>query len=227
MNRKNASMQIRSFAYDVKEVSDAGIFTGYGSVFGNVDAYGEIVAPGAFTESLADTRAKGRGLPVLWQHRGAEPIGNWDMDSLTEDTHGLRGTGHLWLEAAPYARIAHQGLKTRAISGLSIGYYVRKSTFDEKTRIRTLQQLDLVEISIVTTPANDEARIETIKAKLARGTLPSLREFEEILREQGFSKSQAAAIANGGMRDLVERGGAPSDRDAGVLSALRGISFKF
>ncbi|HID8755341.1 TPA: HK97 family phage prohead protease, partial [Klebsiella pneumoniae] len=73
----------------------------------------------------------------------------------------------------------------RAITGLSIGYYVRESNYDEKTRIRTLTKLDLVEISIVTVPANDDARIDVIKSKLSHGDLPSLPEFEKFLREAG------------------------------------------
>lgn len=132
-------------------------FSGYGSVFGVVDSYNEVVAPGAFLESIAEAKAKGRTFPVLWQHRTGEPIGSWNIESLKEDDRGLFGEGGLWLADAPYARIAHRGMQTRSITGLSIGYYVRESSFDEKTRIRTLTKLDLIEISIVTVPANDEA----------------------------------------------------------------------
>lgn len=225
MNRKSAAMKIRSFEYEVKSVDEKGRFSGYGSVFGIVDSYGEIVAPGAFAQSLDETRAKGRTFPVLWQHRGVEPIGNWDIETLKEDSHGLFGGADLWLDEAPYARIAMRGMKAKAITGLSIGYYVRDSTFDEKTRIRTLTQLELVEISIVTTPANDEARIDQIKSKLAHGSLPTLREFEELLREQGFSKAQAALIATRGLKNLIERG-EPAGEDSGILSALSSFSLK-
>jgi len=203
MKRKDAAMQIRSFDYEVKAVSEDGLFSGYGSVFGVVDSYNEVVAPGAFVESLADTRAKGRTLPVLWHHRAPEPIGHWDISTLKEDSHGLYGAGQLWLQDAAYAKTAYRGLQTRAITGLSIGYYVRDDSYDEKTRLRTLKKLDLVEISIVTAPANDEARIDAIKARLAHGALPELPDFERFLREAGFSKSQAAVIANRGLKHLL------------------------
>lgn len=203
MKRNDRPMQIRSFQYETKAVNDDGLFSGYGSVFGNVDSYNEVVAPGAFLESLAETRAKNRNLPVLWQHRTDEPIGHWDIETLDEDERGLAGDGQLWLDDAPYARVAHRGMKSRSITGLSIGYYVIDSSRDEKTGIRTLKQLDLVEISIVTVPANDEARTDVIKAKLAHGTLPTLREFEQLLREQGFSKTQAAVVANRGLAHLL------------------------
>ncbi|KAG1385783.1 hypothetical protein G6F59_017204 [Rhizopus arrhizus] len=109
MKRKSAAMQIRSFEYDIKAVSDDGLFSGYGSVFGVVDSYNEVVAPGAFIESLADTRAKGRTLPVLWHHRGSEPIGDWDINQLKEDTHdGVPGP-----EDSRNHRPVHRLLRTR------------------------------------------------------------------------------------------------------------------
>lgn len=203
MKHKARPMQVRSFDYDVKAVSEEGIFTGYGSVFGVVDSYNEVVAPGAFLESLAEAKSKGRSFPVLWQHNTGEPIGSWDTEQLKEDERGLIGAGELWLDDAPYARIAYRGMKARAITGLSIGYYVRESSRDEKTGIRTLTKLDLVEISIVTVPANDEARTDVIKSKLAHGGLPSLPEFEQLLREAGFSKTQSAVIANRGLKHML------------------------
>lgn len=230
MKRKSGAMQIRAFDYQVKAAQESGLFSGYGSVFGNVDSYNEVVAPGAFLESLAETKSKGRTFPVLWQHRSGEPIGDWDISSLKEDERGLIGDGQLWLEDAPYAKIALRGMKSKAITGLSIGYYVRESSFDEKTRIRTLTKLDLVEISIVTTPANDEARIDAIKAQVAHGNLPSLPDFEKLLREAGFSKTQSAVIANRGLAHLL-RSESEGDNDSeskpavlSLASALNGFS---
>ncbi len=224
MKHKAAAMQIRSFDYEVKAVSDDGLFSGYGSVFGNVDSYGEVVVPGAFADSLAETRAKGRTFPTLWQHRSGEPIGNWDMDSLKEDDHGLFGSGNLWLEDAPYAKLAYRGMQTKSITGLSIGYYVRESNFDEKTRIRTLEKLDLIEISIVTNPANEDARIDAVKAMIAHGTLPSLKEFEQILREAGFSKSQSAVIANRGLSHLLRSESEGKANTEALIKQIEGFS---
>ena len=194
-------MKIRGFDLDVKAVAVDGTFTGYGSVFGVVDSYNEVVAPGAFANSLATLAEKGRSLPVLWQHRTGEPIGAWT--SLKEDGRGLLGSGALWLNEAPNARVAYKGMESKAITGLSIGYYVIKSSYNEKTGIRTLEELDLVECSIVTVPANDEARIDSIKARIAHGALPSLPDFEKLLREAGFSKTQSAVIANRGLAHLL------------------------
>lgn len=198
--RKDAAgLKVRDLDLSVKSVdAKSGRFTGYASVWNAVDSYREAVAPGAFAESLAGTKAKGRTLPILWQHRSAEPIGHWI--ELKEDDRGLYGEGELWIEEAPYARLARKGLQSGAVNGLSIGYRVEDDCFDEVKRIRTLKRLALVEASIVTNPALEEARVDTIKAKLAAGECLSEREFGKILRERGFSRSDADEIASVGFK---------------------------
>jgi HK97 family phage prohead protease len=218
MKRKEASIKIRDFALEVKAVKDDGTFEGYGSVFGVVDSYNEVVAPGAFTESLAEIAARGRPLPILWQHRSDLPIGPYT--ELKEDDVGLRVTGTLLKDELPLAAQAHALMRARVVSGLSIGYYVRESSYDEKTGIRTLKKVDLVEVSLVTFPANDDARVDAIKMKLAHGSLPTIREFEALLREQGFSKSQATRIAEQGFKQLTDDQGEPGHELASEISAL-------
>lgn len=219
MKTKHGVLKVRDFDLQLKAVADNGTFTGYGSVFGVVDSYKEIVAPGAFTESLAEIAAKGRPVPVLWQHRSDAPIGVWT--SLVEDEKGLTGEGNLLIAEVAQARETHALMKARAVSGLSIGYWVRESTYDEKTGIRTLTKLDLVEVSVVTFPANDDARIDTIKMKLAHGQLPTLPEFEHILREAGFSKSKAVAVANHGYAQMLR---SDSEGEAKQTEGLKSLS---
>jgi HK97 family phage prohead protease len=205
MNRKSAQLRHRDFPLELKKVSDKGTFAGYGSVFGVVDSYKEIVAPGAFADSLAEIEAKGRPLPALWQHRSSEPVGIFTK--LAEDERGLACEGQLAIgRNVVRADEAHALMELGAVSGLSIGYFVREDSYDQKTGIRTLKRLELVEISVVTFPANDDARIDTIKSKLAHGTLPSLRQFEDLLKSEGFSKTQAAIIATRGLAHLLDRG---------------------
>ena len=216
--KHSGALKVRDFDLSLKSVADDGTFDGYGSVWGVVDSYQEIVAPGAFTDSLADIAAKGRPVPVLWQHRSDSPIGIWDK--LEEDEHGLRGDGSLLIADVAQAREAHALMKRRAVSGLSIGYWVRESSFDEKTGIRTLTKLDLVEISLVTFPANDDARVEAVKFKLAHGQLPTEREYGKFLREAGFSKSRATFLA-GAIDELDRR---ESESKAILTPALKGLS---
>jgi HK97 family phage prohead protease len=203
MNHKHAQLKHKQFAFKASAVNEDGTFTGYGSVFGTVDCYNEVVAKGAFAESLQELAASGDPMPALWQHNSDQPIGGYD--TLEEDDTGLKVAGFLMINEVAQAREAHALMKRRVVKGLSIGYYVRADSYDEKTRIRTLTKLDLQEISIVTFPANEDALIDTVKQKLASGELPTLPQFEKLLREAGFSSSQAKAIANGGLSKLLRR----------------------
>lgn len=181
----------RDLPFEVKEVGDDGSFYGYGSIFGNVDSYKEVVAPGAFTDSLAAWKSKGRLPAMLWQHRSGEPIGVYS--DIREDDVGLQVRGKLALKTARGAE-AYELLKMGAISGLSIGYQTREDSLDKVTGIRTLKKVELWEVSLVTFPANDASRVTGVKAIEQLGTLA---EAEAYLREVGgFSKSQAVALAS-------------------------------
>lgn len=206
---------VKEFPFEVKEISDDGRFSGYASVFGVLDSYREIVKEGAFKKSLKRIKATGRPLPALWQHSSSAPIGGYDV--LAEDDRGLAVEGFLLKDDVQQAREAFALMKRKVVSGLSIGFYTLDDSYNDKERVRTLKELDLVEVSIVTFPANDAARVDAVKSKLAHGTLPSLPEFEVILREAGFSKSQAAVIANRGLSHLLR--GEPEVRRSSGSSA--------
>lgn len=224
MKHKNAiALKSRDFHFEVKSVEKDGFFAGYGSVFGVVDSYREIVAPGAFAESLAARAAKGRKLPILWQHRGDQPLGVYEVAK--EDATGLYLEGRLLVDDVVQAREAHALMKAGAVTGLSIGYYVKADSYDEKERIRTLTRLQLEETSLVTFPANDEARVESVKSRIARGDTLTLPEFETFLREAGFSKSQAAAIAGRGYKHLLDRSESGPAQAPDLLQALKSLRF--
>lgn len=177
--------------FEVKAVDDTGIFNGYGSVFGNVDAYQEIVAPGAFGESLAAWKDAGKMPPVLWQHRSGEPIGPY-LD-MREDTHGLFVKGQLLVDDVARAKEARALMKAKAVNGLSIGFVTREDSYDKVTGIRTLKKIDLWEVSVVTFPANPAAQISNVKSAVE--ALETLAEAERYLRDAGgFSKAAALAF---------------------------------
>lgn len=189
-------MNTLDMALETKALTETGEFEGYASTFGNVDLGGDVVEPGAFIESVVRAKSDGRAIPMLWQHDQREPIGVWK--DISEDSKGLFVRGQLLVDADPLAKRAYGLLKAKALGGLSIGYGVPAggAEMDERRRgVRRLKKLDLREISLVTMPMNVAAKVTTVKSILDAGALPTVREFEEHLREAGFSKSLAAAIA--------------------------------
>lgn len=201
--------------FELKGITDKGVFSGYGSTFGNVDQGGDIVEKGAFAASLAEIARTSKTIPILWQHRPGEPIGVWE--DMKEDDHGLLMKGRLLVDDVARAKEAHALMKANAVRGLSIGYKTRDYSFDEVTYVRRLKQVDLLETSVVTFPMNEEAQVTTVKSTVAMllktGRLPTLAEFEDYLCEAGFSRSQSKAIAGHGLRKLLpeQREVAPGD----------------
>lgn len=177
--------------FEVKGVQDDGVFEGFGSVFGNVDSYKEIVAPGAFTETLSAWKAAGRLPPVLWQHRSGEPIGPYlEME---EQPVGLWVKGQLLVNDVQRAKEARALMKSKTVNGLSIGFVTREDSYDRVTGIRTLKKVDLWEVSVVTFPANPAAQISSVKSAI--DAIETLADAETFLRDVGrLSKSSAAGL---------------------------------
>jgi len=187
---------LKEIACEYKAVGDAArVFEGYGSVFGVVDAYGDVVEQGAFAETLRKAEVNGVMPAMLWQHNPTQPIGVWT--AMAEDAHGLRVVGQLADTAL--GNEAYTLLKMGALSGLSIGYSVEKEEYDRANDVRVLTQINLWEVSPVTFPANWEARVQAVKH--ADGTY---RGLERILREAGFSRSESKVIASRGLGALRE-----------------------
>lgn len=195
-------MESKSLPFEVKATSEDGVFEGYAAVFGNKDAWDDIIAPGAFKKTILQHKSRKTMPALLWQHDSRQPIGVWE--SMKEDDTGLYVKGRLLREDVYRAREAYALLKAGALSGMSIGYYATDYETDTKTGVRTLKEIDLVEASLVTFPANPEARVQAVKA----AGITTIREFEAALRDVlGFSAAEAKRIASCGYKS----------RDAAVL----------
>lgn len=192
-----APFEVKQLSLEIK-ADAAGVIEGYGSVFGGVDAYGDTIEPGAFTESLKTRKPK-----MLWQHRMDAPIGVWD--EVAEDGTGLRMRGRLAKTAL--AQEARELAGMGALDGLSIGF---RTVLDEmRGNNRVIKRADLYEVSLVTIPADKSAVITAVKSLLSPG------DIEGALRGIGFSRAEAKAfIARGwgGVRDLRDaETGLPDD----------------
>ena len=139
-----------------------GEFIGYASTFGNVDLVGDRVMPGAFAKSI-DAIGSGDVLPVLWEHVKNDPrmqVG--EIKSARETDEGLEIHVALDLDTET-GRAAYKSVKARRSKALSIGY----SVIDQQKSaegVNELKSLNLMEVSIVSSPANPAALIGEVKS---------------------------------------------------------------
>ncbi|MDH2311438.1 HK97 family phage prohead protease [Methylobacterium brachiatum] len=220
MNKRTAPV------LEIKALKDSGEFEGYGSTFGGEpDAYGDVIASGAYADSLAAHKAKGTMPKLFWQHDPGEPIGKWV--SAKEDDRGLLMGGKLNMDVQR-GREAYALLKAGDIDGLSIGYRIKEYSVDTDTGVWTLEKLDLIEVSIVSVGANESAVVQSVKAakaahdlteKLKAGDRLTEREFEVWLKGLGFSNSQAERAA----RLHLKGQGEPVDAADDGLAFLRAL----
>ena len=200
---------------DVKADGE-GFLTGYASVFDVVDRQGEIVRRGAYRRTLAEHKMQGTSPALLWSHKLDHPIGRWV--ELREDERGLWAKGKLSLNTDA-GKQAYSHLVNGDLDGLSIGFvvpeggrkYVGDGTFE-------LLDIELVEISVVTAPANRGARISSVKA------LSTKSEFVELFRANGLSKATARRAAAGAWRALQDDDS--HDKAARLLRQIEAASAK-
>lgn len=183
----------KDLSLQVKSLDEDGTFEGYASVFGVIDEGLDSVEGGAFAKSLGKRRPK-----MLWQHEMDEVIGVWD--EVREDDTGLYVKGRLAMDVQK-GREAYSLMKMGAIDSMSIGYRTVEAEMDG--RIRKLMEVELYEVSLVTFPMLPAAKVTGVKS------IGTEREYERFLRDAGFSRKEATALALHGFKGLK------GQRDAG------------
>ena len=182
--------EYKSISFELESADEkTGEFSGYASVFGNVDDGGDIVEKGAFTRTIAEDFAR---IKILSQHDQCElPIGK--PLELREDDNGLyiRGKRNKKKKGRDIQTLLRDGV----LNELSIGYDAVDYVVDDSTGIRHLKQIKLWEVSIVTWAMNDQATIDDVKSlaeelrteamsgKMSRARLNALKPFIAVVRE--------------------------------------------
>ena len=230
------TIERREFGFGEIKFADTGtdmLFSGYGAFFGNVDSYGDVIAPGAFRGTLAGHLKAGTMPLMLSQHGGffgsdMTPVGVWT--EMREDDKGLWVEGKL--AATPRGQELYTLLKMTprpAIDGLSIGFIAKEwsaRTKPDEPR-RTLKVVELLEVSLVSMPANPKARVQSVKGF----DVEFFRGFERALkRDPEFSNAKAvSAVAI--LKQCLREGGVdvpeadPRDEDA--AAELRAYTARF
>lgn len=147
-----------------------GQFTGYASVFGNKDSYGDVIVKGAFAESLKSYGETGAGIPVYWSHRMDDPSMNIGVtEEAKEDDHGLLVKVQLDLDTPTGAQV-HRLIQQKRVKQMSFAYDVVKQAEVDggpwEGGYTELQELKVHEVSVVPIGANQETELLAVKVGL-------------------------------------------------------------
>lgn len=193
-----------------------GLFSGYASVYGGVDSYGDTIIEGAYASTIAN---RDRPVQLRFNHE-AGVIGKWTR--IEEDSKGLFVEGEL-TPGHSKAMDVYASLMHGAISGLSIGYRPVKFT-PNQTGGLDLEEISLIEISVVESPADLNAQIGNIKSALDE--VKTLKEIETLLRDAGgFSRADATALVS--RIKALTHGDRDAEKDASeLLKYIQSASLK-
>jgi HK97 family phage prohead protease len=182
-------MEYKAIQFKTEDIdAEKRIVSGYASTY-DLDQGGDIIVRGAFAKTLETSASK---VKVLWQHDHKSPIGR--PVSMREDDRGLYVESYIakTRQGDEALELAREGI----IDSMSIGYIVNESEYKDDG-VRLIKELSLMEYSLVTWPMNEAAVITGVKSL-------EVREIERALRDAGYSRSQAKAIACAGVRSLRE-----------------------
>lgn len=145
---------------------EKGVIEGYAATFGNIDRHGDIIQKGAFSGGR-------KRIPIFGMHNPREGIGT---GTVTEDEKGLKIRIKLAVDNADSAILRERALEYYAmakegiIERMSIGFatldreWINKKVNGVDRQVRLIKKVDLMETSLVPIPANDLARVTSVKS---------------------------------------------------------------
>jgi HK97 family phage prohead protease len=195
----------------IKSADDAGTISGYFSTYDRIpDSYGDVIAKGAFAETIAKRKESGHPFPLCWNHDLNQIIGSVDPDSIEDTEKGPFMTASFF--NTPLAQEKREIVKSGVVYQFSFAYDVLEAgpvELEDGIKANELRKLDLFEVSIVPIPANQNAVMTDVKAgrrnrksdeetikqiiSLAQSLLDEVDDTEDP--ENGEDKAKANAAA--------------------------------
>lgn len=215
--RIDDSADILRVRFELKSLDAAGEFTGYASVWEEVDAIDDACVRGCFAETLAGWQARGTWPRVRWQHMAA--IGH--ITAAVEDETGLLVKGRIW-----FAPVADEIRAAMAKGGVGMSFAYVAIDFEMVAGVRRITRLELMDdITLTLRPVQTSAAVLEMKSKDGTIAAPSAKILESALRDVGCSRSAARKVLACGYSGLRDAG-ASAEVAAGlaeIADVLRGI----
>ena len=228
--------------FQIKSDDDSGKISGYFATYDRIpDSYGDVIAKGAFTETIQNRKDSGHPFPLCWGHDLNQIIGAVYPEDIEETEKGPLMTASFF--NSPLAQEKREIVKAGVVYQFSFAYDVLDSgevTLDDGTKANELRKLDLFEVSIVPIPANPRAEVTDIKATVAEAVVKIVPELDEeamkdVLEKAGRRNSkkdaeairQAITLLQGVLdneeEDEPEDNGAPEDQKGSNSELNRSI----
>lgn len=208
--------ELKAWHDDEDQEKSTGEFEGYGSVFNNTDLGNDVIRNGAFKKSLSRRGAK--GVKLLYQHKSDMPIGIFE--SIEEDSHGLKVKGRLAMKTQA-GQEAYELMKMGALDGLSIGFRVNPKmvSYDKRTKKRIIDEVDLMEISLVTFPMNPQATVRSVK-----GEEITIRDWENGMRDAFNLSRSEAKLAAKAVHEVFSQRDVEDNADRELVDAIKKLT---
>ena len=228
--------------FQIKSDDDSGKISGYFATYDRIpDSYGDVIAKGAFTETIQNRKDSGHPFPLCWGHDLNQIIGAVYPEDIEETEKGPLMTASFF--NSPLAQEKREIVKSGVVYQFSFAYDILDSgevTLEDGTKANELRKLDLFEVSIVPIPANPRAEVTDIKATVAEAVVKIVPELDEeamkdVLKKAGRRNSkkdaeairQAITLLQGVLdneeEDEPEDNGAPEDQKGSNSELNRSI----
>ena len=193
-----------------KSEGDAGTISGYFSTYDRIpDSYGDVIAKGAFTETIAKRKESGHPFPLCWNHDLNMIIGSVDPDDIEDTDKGPLMTASFF--NSELAQEKREIVKSGVVYQFSFAYDVLDAgptELEDGTKANELRKLDLFEVSIVPIPANPNAIMTDVKA----GKRNSKKDEDAIRQAISLLQSVLDTEESDDGEDESEANGAPEEQ---------------
>ena len=207
-------MQTKHITVGLKAAGDdkpEGRFTGYASVFGNKDSFGDVIVKGAFAESLASYGENGAGIPCYWSHQMSDPMMNIGHTvSAYEDEHGLKVDVQLDLDN-PNGAYTHKLIQEGRVSQMSFAFDIEDFAFAQSEELgdyMELRKLKIHEVSVVQVGANQSTELLAVKERIAQ-----LKDGRSLSKSNEGQLREAISLIESVLSSLDEPGDDDDDND--------------
>ena len=187
-------------SFDIK-ANDTGEISGFFSTYDRIpDSYGDVIAPGAFTDTIKARKESGHPFPLCWNHDLNQIIGSVDPDNIEDTKKGPLMTASFF--DTQLAQEKREIVKSGVVYQFSFAYDVLEAgpvELEDGVKANELRKLDLFEVSIVPIPANQNAVMTEIKSEE-----PAVKAGKRNSKKDAEAIKEAISLLQGVLGELED-----------------------